>query len=89
MKPSHHIWFTIALYTLMDKKDKNKIAEMRSKLLVMYPRGYIRNMRIVDMPDGQVYAIYKSHTRRRISTKRPRINKRKEVPGQMDILAQM
>lgn len=65
------------------------IPEMRKRLLVMYPTGYIRNRWIQSMPDDQVYAIYKSHVKRNISTKRARIKKDKQVPGQINMLAQM
>ena len=65
------------------------IPEMRERLMTMYPSGHIRGRWIYDMPDDQVYAIYKSHVRRSISTKKPRIKKNKQIPGQMDILGQM
>jgi len=70
---------------------KNKeIINMREKLMTMYPRGYIRNQKIIDMPDNQIYAIYKSHTKRRIATNKPRMKKQeKQIPGQMNILSQM
>lgn len=62
---------------------------MREKLIEIYPRGYIRGQRIIDMPENQVYAIYKSHTQRRINMSKPRMECIKQVPGQMNMLAEM
>lgn len=66
---------------------KNKeIAEMREALIRMYPSGIIRNQFIFDMSDAQVYAIYKWHTKHKISTKKPRMMKPKpQVPGQTSL----
>ena len=55
----------------------------------MYPSGYIRGQWIYNMPDNQVYAIYRSHVKRSISTKKPRVKKNKQVPGQINMLGQM
>lgn len=70
---------------------KNKdICRMREALVTVYPSGMIRGQLIADMSDSQVYAIYKSHTKRRISMKKPRLRKpEKQIPGQLNMLAQM
>lgn len=74
----------------MPTKDQtNEIYEMRMKLLTAYPRGYIRGQRIMDMPNNQIYAIYKRHTQRKINMNKPRMKQNKQVPGQMNMLAQM
>lgn len=65
------------------------IEEMREKLLTMYPDGVIRGQYILQMPDHQVYAIYKSHVQRKIPMNKPRIIKQKQVPGQISMLGQM
>ena len=59
---------------------------MRDRLLIIYPGGVIRGQRIVDMSDAQIYAIYKSHTERRIPFNKPRLEKNKQVPGQTNFL---
>ena len=66
-----------------------EIKKMRAKLLITYPSGIIRGQRISDMPDAQIYAIYKSHRERRISMNKARINKKKQVPGQTNFLDMM
>ena len=67
-----------------------EICDMRMKLIEAYPRGYIRGQKIIDMPENQIYAIYKSHMSRRIPLNKPRMKKpEKQIPGQMNILAQM
>lgn len=66
-----------------------EICEMRMKLIELYPSGIIRRQRIIDMPEAQIYAIYKSHTQRKIKFGKPRLYKIKQVPGQTDILAEM
>lgn len=71
------------------KKDK-KIFEMRTKLITMYPSGYIRGQKIIDMADYQIYAIYKNHTKRRIPTNKPRLKRpEKQYPGQMNMFERM
>ena len=59
------------------------------ELITIYPRGYIRGQRIIDMPDYQIYAIYRNHKQRQIDMGKPRMNTVKQLPGQMDILAEM
>lgn len=71
------------------KKDK-KILEMREKLIRTYPSGFIRGQKIIDMPDCQIYAIYKYHTMHRIPTNKPRMKKpEKQIPGQLNIFERM
>lgn len=66
------------------------IRKMREALVTAYPRGIIRGQLIAEMPDYQIYAIYKSHMQRHISLKKPRMPKpEKQIPGQIDILSQM
>lgn len=66
------------------------ICDMRMRLMEAYPRGYIRGQKIIDMPENQIYAIYKSHMNRRIPLNKPRMKKKeKQIPGQMNILSQM
>lgn len=69
-------------------KSKN-LQEMREKLIELYPRGVIRGQRIIDMPENQIYAIYKSHIDRKIRMGQPRMIHVKQVPGQMNMLADM
>ena len=72
------------------KKDLEKFREMREKLLVMYPSGIIRGQYILQMPESQIYAIYKWHTKKRIATNKPRLRKpSKQIPGQMNMLGEM
>ena len=67
-----------------------EICDMRMRLMEAYPRGYIRGQKIIDMPENQIYAIYKSHMNRRIPLNTPRMKKpEKQIPGQMNILSQM
>lgn len=67
-----------------------EICDMRMRLMEAYPRGYIRGQKIIDMPENQIYAIYKSHMNRRIPLNKPRMKKKeKQIPGQMNILSQM
>lgn len=66
-----------------------EIQEMREKLIEIYPRGFIRGQRIIDMSENQIYAIYKSHTQRRINMSKPRMVHVKQVPGQTNILSEM
>ena len=66
-----------------------EISEMRAKLIDIYPRGIIRGQLIADMSESQIYAIYKSHTQRKIPMDKPRLETTKQVPGQLNILAQM
>ena len=66
-----------------------KIQVMREKLITIYPSGMIRNQLIADMPDYQIYAIYKSHTKRRIPMNKPRMFRQPQVPGQMNMLSDM
>ena len=67
-----------------------EICDMRMRLMEAYPRGYIRGQKIIDMPENQIYAIYKSHMNRRIPLNKPRMKKpEKQIPGQMNILSQM
>lgn len=73
----------------MGKKERNEIETMRYKLLTMYPSGVMRGQSIIDMSDSQIYAIYKKHRERNISTKKPRMKKNRQVPGQINMLAQM
>ena len=69
---------------------KDELFKMRSALMVAYPSGFIRGQKILDMSEAQIYAIYKSHTKRHISLKKPRMKKpEKQIPGQTDILAMM
>ena len=71
------------------KKDK-KIQEMRMKLMTMYPSGFMRGQKIIDMPDYQIYAIYKRHVQRRIPTNKPRMKRPdKQFPGQMNMFERM
>ena len=71
------------------KKNK-EIMAMREKLIRMYPTGYMRGQKIIDMPDYQIYAIYKQHTKRRIPTNRPRMKRpEKQIPGQMNMFERM
>ena len=73
-----------------EKMKTKEICDMRMKLIEAYPRGYIRGQRIIDMPENQIYAIYKSHMSRHIPLNKPRMKRpEKQIPGQMDILAQM
>ena len=57
--------------------------EMRTKLIEVYPSGYIRGQRILDMSEAQIYAIYRSHNNRRIPMDRPRMKRNKQIQGQM------
>jgi len=66
-----------------------EIQEMRAKLITIYPSGIIRGQRISDMPDAQIYAIYKSHTKRKIPMNKARMVKKKQVPGQTNLLELM
>ena len=66
-----------------------ELEEMREKLLTMYPNGIIRGQFILQMPENQVYAIYKSHTQRHIPMDKPRIITQKQIPGQTNLLGQM
>lgn len=70
---------------------KNKgILDMRMELIAMYPTGYMRGQRIIDMPDYQIYAIYKNHKQRGIPTDRPRMPRpEKQIPGQMNMFERM
>ena len=74
---------------MSSKRRTSEIAEMRMKLLTVYPSGYMRGQRIMDMPDYQIYAIYKKHTQRKIDMNKPRMKRNKQIPGQMNILSQM
>ena len=66
------------------------LTAMRACLIETYPSGYIRGQLIADMPEGQVYAIYKSHLKRKIPMNGPRIKRpEKQIPGQLNILSQM
>ena len=60
-----------------------ELEKMREKLITTYPSGVIRGQMIADMPECQIYAIYKSHIRRRIPTNKPRLYREKQIPGQM------
>ena len=62
-----------------------ELYEMRTKLIEVYPSGYIRGQRILDMPEAQVYAIFKSHKARQIPMDRPRLKCNKQIPGQTKI----
>ena len=66
-----------------------EIQRMRERLITTYPSGMIRGQLIADMPEYQIYAIYKSHTRRHIPTNKPRMFREKQIPGQMDMLSEM
>lgn len=66
-----------------------ELDEMRAKLITVYPSGMIRNQLIADMPEWQVYAIYKSHMQRKIPMNKPRMDRNKQIPGQMNILSEM
>ncbi len=70
-------------------KQSDEIRDMRFKLLTMYPSGVIRGQRIIDMPDYQVYALYKSHRQRGISMKHPRMMRNRQIPGQINMFKQM
>ena len=71
----------------MKRKD---ICDMRMALIKMYPSGYIRGQRIIDMPDCQIYAIFKYHKKRRIPMDRPRMKRpEKQYPGQMNMFERM
>ena len=71
------------------REQDNEINQMRMKLLTVYPRGYIRGQRIIDMPGNQIYAIYKRHLQRKINMSKPRMARNKQVPGQMNMLSEM
>lgn len=67
-----------------------EIQEMRDTLMVIYPSGVIRGQKIYDMTEPQIYAIYKSHTKRRIPMNKARMpKKQRQIPGQTSILNQM
>lgn len=66
-----------------------EICEMRMKLIEIYPRGFIRGQKIIDMPDHQIYAIYKNHIQRKIDMTKPRMNIVKQIPGQLNMLSEM
>lgn len=66
-----------------------EIQLMREKLITIYPSGMIRNQLIADMPEYQIYAIYKSHTKRRIPMNKPRMFKEQQIPGQINMLSEM
>lgn len=67
-----------------------EIQEMRDTLMIIYPSGVIRGQKIYDMTEPQIYAIYKSHTKRRIPMNKARMpKKQRQIPGQMSILNQM
>lgn len=67
-----------------------EIQGMRDTLMIIYPSGIIRGQKIYDMSEEQIYAIYKSHTKRRIPMNRARMPKKpKQIPGQINILNQM
>ena len=66
-----------------------ELQKMREKLITIYPSGMIRNQLIADMPEPQIYAIYKSHTKRRIPMNKPRMFVEKQIPGQMNMLSEM
>lgn len=70
---------------------KNKeILDMRMELITMYPTGYMRGQRIIDMPDYQIYAIYKRHKQRGIPTNKPRMKRPdKQCPGQLNMFERM
>lgn len=67
-----------------------EIQDMRDTLMIIYPSGTIRGQKIYDMPEEQIYAIYKSHSKRRIPMNKARMPKKpKQIPGQTSILNQM
>ena len=66
-----------------------ELEEMRAKLITIYPSGIIRNQLIADMPEYQIYAIYKSHTQRHIPMNKPRMFKERQIPGQTNMLSEM
>ncbi len=73
-----------------NKKHNLELVRMREALLTAYPEGWIRGRKIVDMPENQVYAIYKNHIQRHVSLKKPRMKyPEKQIRGQMDILSDM
>lgn len=66
-----------------------ELSEMRADLITAYPSGIIRGQSIADMPEYQVYAIYKSHKARKIPMNKPRMFKPQQIPGQMNMLSEM
>ena len=70
-------------------RKSKEIERMRERLIRTYPSGTIRGQLIADMPEYQIYAIYKSHTKRHIPTNKPRMFIEKQVPGQLNLFSEM
>lgn len=66
-----------------------ELSEMRAELIQAYPTGVIRGQLIADMPEYQVYAIYKSHVQRKIPMDKPRMFHTKQISGQMNMFSEM